>query len=55
MFGYLRTGFIKRFILIFVKQARTQVGIFNGIVLKPVNLPNIIRDNIMIGIVTAGK
>ena len=52
--GFLRVGFIKNFILIFVWLIKTPAGVFNGTGLKLVSLLNIIKDNIMIGIVTAG-
>ena len=40
--------------LIFIKQIRMRIGIFSGIVVNIVSLPNIVKDNIMTGIVMDG-
>jgi len=47
-------GFIKKYNLMFIKQMHMQVGIFNGIFQKVVNLQNIKKVSIMIGIVMVG-
>ena len=47
-------GFIKKYILIFIKLIKLPVGIMNGIEVKLVSLLNINTTNIMIGIVIVG-
>jgi len=47
-------GFIKKYNLMFIKQIEVQVGILIGIFLNLVNLLNIKKASITIGIVIVG-
>ena len=55
LFGLMKIGFIKNFILLFGQQIEMLVGVSNGLGLKPVSLLNTIKVNTMIGTVIAGK
>jgi len=48
--GWMKNGFIEKYIHLFTKQTKKLVGIFNGIIQNNVNLQNIKKINFMIGI-----
>ncbi len=50
----MKDGFIKKYNPIFIKQMLVLVGILIGILVSLVNLQNIKKDSIMIGIVIVG-
>ena len=50
----IKDGYTKKYNHILIKQIKAQVGILNGIGLSLVNLQNIKKDSIMIGIVIVG-
>jgi len=50
----MNLGYIKRYSLLFTQQIKVPVGILIGIILSLVNLQNIKKASIMIGIAIAG-